>query len=238
MIAVTFALPAESSEFLKLLQNPIEGRIGDAEFTCGSLAGKHVCVLHTGVGERAARPRVQHFLAHQPPEMLISSGFAGALRAELEPGDLLLADNFSAPQLLVRAREALGHRAHVGPLATAGAVVDSAPERAALAAQTPAVAVDMETEFIADACRAGNVPMISLRAISDTPRAPLPAPASVLFDVDRQKTSFAGLSLYIVRHPVTLWRLGLFARRIAVARRSMTRALAILVQRGPAATHL
>ena len=231
MIAVTFALPAESSDFLKLLQNPIRGRIGEAEFTCGSVAGTHVCVLHTGVGAKLARPRVQQLLAYQPTEMLISCGFAGALGDELQPGDLLLASNFSAPHLLAAAREALGDRVRVGALASAGAVIDSVAHRAALAMQTGAIAVDMETDAIADSCNTANVPMLSLRGISDTPAAPLPAPADVLFDVEQQKTSFAAIASHVARHPTALWRLGVFARRVAYVRRAMTAALTTLIEK-------
>lgn len=230
MIAVTFALPSESADFTKLLQNPIRGRIGAAEFSCGSLEGKRVCVLHTGVGRKACEPRVRDFLAHQRAELLISSGFAGALTNQLSVGDLLLAENFSAADLLERARGALGNRVAVGRLATAELVVESRADREGFAAQSAAQAVDMETEFIADACRAAEVQMISLRAISDTPRAPLPAPANVLFDVARQKTNAVTLTSYIVRHPGSLWKLGAFARRIALVRRTMTVALSTLIR--------
>jgi len=229
MIAVTFALPAESSEFLQLLQNPICGRIGAAEFTCGAIQSERVCVLHTGVGETATRSRIRHFLEHQKPAILISAGFAGAL-GDLAVGDLLLSENFSNPHLLSDARKVLGAQIHVGRLATAAAVIDSMSERAALAAATGASAVDMETEFIANACQNAGVPLLSLRAISDTPSAPLPAPANVLFDVGRQKTSFTTLASHIARNPGTLWRLAAFAKRIALARRAMTGALATVVQ--------
>lgn len=235
MIAVTFALPAESSDFLKLLQNPIRGRVGAAEFTCASVAGNRVCVLHTGVGAKIARPRVEQLLAHQPAEMLISCGFAGALGDELQPGDLLLADNFSASPLLAVAREALGHRARLGALASAGVVVDSALARAALAKRTGAIAVDMETEVIAHACHTGHVPMLSLRGITDTPQAPLPAPPDVLFDVARQQTSFAALASHMARHPASLWKLGVFARRVAFVRRAVTAALITLLENHSAA---
>ena len=229
MIAVTFALPSESADFTKLLQNPIRGRIGEAEFSCGSIDGKHVCVLHTGVGRKACEPRVRDFLAHHRAALVISSGFAGALSNQFAVGDLLLAENFSAAQLVEPARRALAGRATVGRLVTAELVVEAGAVRERLAAEADAIAVDMETEFIASACRAAQVPLISLRAISDTPAAPLPAPGNVLFDVSRQKTSVATLAGYIARHPSALWRLAQFARRIGVVRTAMTMALSTLI---------
>lgn len=234
MIAVTFALPAESSNFLKLLRNPIRGRIGHAEFTCGFIGGTHVCVLHTGVGEKAAWPRIADFLEHQKTALLISAGFAGALTDELHVGDLVLADNFTAPHLLAHTRQALGGQLHIGTLATSGAVIDSVSERVALRERSGAIAVDMETDSIANACRTADVSMISLRVISDTPAAPMPAPADVLFDVARQKTDVGKIVSYVARHPGALWRLAFFAKRIALARRSLAAAIVTLVERDSA----
>jgi purine-nucleoside phosphorylase len=173
---------------------------------------------------------MRHFLEHQKPAVLISAGFAGAVGAGLSIGDLLLAENFSAPPLLTRARELLGNTVHVGPLATAGAVIDSVSDRAALAADSGAAAVDMETEFVAEACSAAGVPMLSMRGISDTAANPLPAPPRVLFDVARQKTNFLPLASHIARNPTAIWRLALFARRLTLVRRLMTAALCTLVQ--------
>ena len=236
MIAVTFALPAESSNFLKLLRNPIRGRIGHAEFTCGSIGGKQVCVLHTGVGEKATRPRIADFLEHQKTALLISAGFAGALADELHVGDLVLADNFTAPHLLAPTRDTLGTQLHVGTLATSGAVIDSVSERVELRERSGAIAVDMETEWIANACRTANVPMISLRVISDTPAAPMPAPADVLFNVARQKTDVGTLSSYVARHPGALWRLASFGKRITLARHVLAGAIVRLIERDSADT--
>jgi hypothetical protein len=83
----------------------------------------------------------------------------------------------------------------------------------------------METEFIAAACAAHRVPMLSLRVMSDTPSEPFPAPADVLFDLEKQRTNVARLVLYLVTHPGALLRLNAFRRRIALARQSLTSAL-------------
>ena len=231
MIAVTFALPAESSDFIKLLQNPMRGRIGDAEFSCGSIDRKHVCVLHTGVGEKATRARVQHFLAHQRAEMLISSGFAGGVSKQLGLGDLVIADNFSDAAVAKTAAAVLANSVvHVGELVTAPAIVDSPSDRAAFACERGAIAVDMETEFIAVECRSRSVPMLSLRAISDTVAAPLPAPGSVLFDIDQQKTNYSSLLLHLAKHPSAIGRLARFTKQVSTARRSLTAALQLLLQ--------
>src|SRR5690348_16553610 len=99
MIAVTFALPAESSEFLRRLRNKSRADRNDISVTRGRIDHRDVKVLHTGVGENACRERLSKFLEHQQSDALISSGFAGALDDRLVVGDLLVAKNFSTLDL-------------------------------------------------------------------------------------------------------------------------------------------
>ena len=173
---------------------------------------------------------MQQFLAAHSPRLLISAGFAGALTNDLSVADLLLAQNFTSPQWLERSRGALGENVRVGILATAPVITDTPDERRDLARRTSAIAVDMETEFIAEACRAASIPLIALRVISDTPAQPMPSPPRVLFDIAAQKTKSAVLALHVAKHPASLLRLIAFARRIATARQRLTWALATLVQ--------
>ena len=223
MIAVLFALPPESSGFIHLLQNPTRGPAG-SHAVSGTLHGHAISVLHTGVGEKATRARLEKFLRAQTPQLLISSGFAGALSDQWRVSDLLLARNFSSAQCDINFR--------VGNLATISAVIDSPAERQALA-DTGADAVDMETSHIAALCAAANVPMISLRVISDTPAAPFPAPPQVMFNVERQGTSFMPLFAHLLLHPTAIGRFISFARQIAHARQSLTTALDALVRSVP-----
>ncbi len=202
MIAVAFALPAESSEFLRR-------------------HGRDVPVLHTGVGPQIASARMRAFLAENPkPRLLLSAGFVGALDPSLQVGELFLADNFDPA-----AARALLPEAQVGKLASTLAVTDSAAARSALAAKTGARAVDMETEALAAECARAGVPLLSLRVITDTPAHPLPAPPHVLFDLERQRTPALRLAFYLATHPAAIPRLLAFAQEIAAARISLTNGL-------------
>jgi|KBSMisStandDraft_5_1062788.scaffolds.fasta_scaffold862190_1 nucleoside phosphorylase len=211
MLAVTFALPEESREFVQLL------RRREAPVT----------VFHTGVGEKACRARIEPFLDTRPFDLLISSGFAGGADSSLGVGDLFLAENFSDPQLLARAQDLLVSR--VGQLVTAPHVIQSAGERAQLMHETGAAAIDMETEWIAQACAKRKIPMLSLRVISDTAAAPLPLPPEVLFDLERQKTDPLRVASHLLRHPVHVPGLIRFARQIAAVRATLGAAVYELV---------
>jgi nucleoside phosphorylase len=177
------------------------------------------------------RMHVENFLRQPQFKYLISAGFAGALDRELQIGNLLLAENFSSPELLRSPHlDCAESGLFVGRLATVPGVIASKSERDRWAAESGAVAVDMETEFIAAACAAHRVPMLSLRVMSDTPSEPFPAPPEVLFDLEKQKTNFARLALYLVTHPGALKRLNAFRYRVARARRSLTAALDSLLR--------
>ena len=230
MIAVTFALPAESSAFLSRLGNKSRSDRHDIKTIRGEIDDRTIEVLHTGVGEELCRQRMASFLQDRQFDCLISAGFAGALNDKLRAGDLLLAENFSTVELNAM-RSGLGssliHRAN---LLTVTSIIDSIEERQKIAQTTGALAVDMETEFIARACAEHGIPLLSLRAITDTPRESFPAPAKVLFDLERQRTSMMKLALHLSKHPGAIPRLIVFARRVARARSTLATALVSILQ--------
>ena len=78
MIAITFALPAESSDFVRLLENRGTVSREGIETTRGHLHEKSLVVIHTGVGKKVSRERMETILHRERFEYLISSGFAGA----------------------------------------------------------------------------------------------------------------------------------------------------------------
>jgi len=229
MIAITFALPAESQEFLRSLGNKSRDHRNGIRIIRGKVDDRTIEVFHTGVGKNVCRERVGKFLQDQHFDYLISAGFAGALNDQLQLGDLLLAENFST----VRLEEnfsLLSFPIHMGDLLTVPALIDSRGERNKLALMSGAVAVDMETEFIARACATHGIPVLSLRVISDTPKELFPAPANVLFDIERQQTRMPKLAAYLVAHPHRIPRLVQFARRIAHARKILADALVATVR--------
>ena len=231
MIAVTFALPVESSEFVRLLKNPHENSREGVESIRGELDGRTIAVLHTGVGEKACRPRIETFLRREQIRYVISAGFAGGLDPELKVGHLFLADNFSSPALLQSPNLDLAEEnLFVGKLVTAPGIADSTTERERIAAATGGSAVDMETQFIAEACTAHEIRLLSLRAITDTAAEPLPAPPSVLFNIDKQRTSLPRLAAYLAMHPGAIGKLKTFRDRIAQVRHSLTAVLVSLVR--------
>jgi nucleoside phosphorylase len=235
VIAVTFALPAESREFLRSLSNKSRDDHNGIDTIRGKIDDRTVEVLHTGVGEKVCRERLGKFLSaierirrgEEGPQFncLISAGFAGALTDALRVGDLLLAKNFSTVDLRGRWSSLSSLPIHLADMLTVPALIDSGEERMKLAHASGAGAVDMETEFIARTCAKLGVPLLSLRVISDTPHHLFPAPANVLFDIERQQTHMLKLATHLLANPSRVPHLVRFAKRIARVRRILASAL-------------
>jgi nucleoside phosphorylase len=230
MIAVTFALTAESSEFLRSLQDKSRNNRNGVRTTRGKIDDRSIEVLHTGVGGKVCRRRMARFLQDQRFDYLISAGFAGALTDDLSVGDLLLAKNFSTVDLGERWSSLLSSPIYLADMLTVPGLIESAGERSKLGLTSEAVAVDMETEFIARACAKVGIPLLSLRVISDRPRELFPAPANVLFDIERQQTQMLKLAAHLLAHPTRVPHLVQFARRIARVRKILADALVEVVR--------
>jgi adenosylhomocysteine nucleosidase len=231
MIAVTFALPAESSEFIRRLRDRTDTERNGVRIVRGKMHDRMIEVLHTGVGEKVCRQRVAKFLQDQRFDLLISVGFAGALNDQLQLGDLLVAKNLSSIDLSSICASLSSMPIHIGDLLTVPALIDSSAKRHEIAQGSSAAAVDMETEFIAGACADHSIPLLSLRVISDTPDEPFPAPTKVLFDIEQQRTRLLKLASFFLAHPNRVPRLIQFARRIAHARKILASALVALINK-------
>jgi nucleoside phosphorylase len=224
-IAVTFALRSESSEFLRRLGNKSRVDRNGLRIVRGTIDHRSIEVIHTGVGERSCKQRIGKFLQDQQFDLLITAGFAGSLNHQLQVNDLFFARNFSTLDRK-RAHSSLSNVSiYAANMLTVPGLIDSSEERERIARESGASAIDMETEFIARACAIHGIPLLALRVITDTPTQPFPAPPSVLFDVQQQRTHIGALAKWLLTHPKRIPGLVQFARRIARARTILTNAL-------------
>jgi adenosylhomocysteine nucleosidase len=165
MIAVTFALPEESKDFVAKLQGAGRLIAGALPVITGELGGRGIVVCHTGVGAESCNGRIAAFLQEHRPASLISSGFAGGLDPALKVGDIIIAGNFSNEALLEKMGAPLAVKT---TMTTQAQVAERVADKAALFSQTGAAAVDMETAIISGQCAQLGIPMVSLRGISDS----------------------------------------------------------------------
>jgi adenosylhomocysteine nucleosidase len=230
VIAISFALPSESSALVSLIDDRTQVKRDTYHFIRGTIAGCEAAVLHSGVGVKVAAPRVAAFIETEKPHLFIGAGFAGATRDDFRPGDVIVGENFSDPDLVSKAMACLqAYQPRTVVLLTSESIVDSPAERSAIGFAHGADAVDMETSAIAAACRARGIPLLSLRAISDTVAQPFPAPPPVLFDLEQQQTNLRVLLPYLLGHPRAIPSLIAFARRVGHARKRLAHAIATVL---------
>src|SRR5258705_7508746 len=134
-IAVTFALPAESSKFLRRLGNKFRADRNGISIVRGTIDHRSIEVIHTGVGENICTQRIGKFLENQQFDFLISAGFAGSLNHELQVNDLFVAKNFSTVDL--KHTQSLSNVSiYAANMLTVPALSDSSEERERIARES------------------------------------------------------------------------------------------------------
>ena len=206
MIAITFAVPHESADLRKAMR------------------GDEVVIAHTGIGTVAAEKCVSSLIATHRPRWLLSAGYAGALDPAIAHGELFAATNFTSPELLDRST------ARRGILTTQQSAAETPTQKAALARETGAQAVDMETSAIAAVCAAHGVPLLSLRAISDTASAHIPVPLHVSYDLKKQRPRIFALLAFLAGNPSRILPFARFVRGLTPARAALTTEIIALLQ--------
>ena len=226
MIAITFAVPHESHELRRALQG--SAPVGARGWLRGNLARQDVLLVHTGIAAAAAEECMRALLAAHRPRWLLSAGYAGALDPALAHGELFLATNFTALEFLARSR------ARRGTLTTQDRAAETPLEKAALARETGAQAVDMETSAIARVCAEMGVPMLSLRVISDTASAHIPVPLTASYDLARQRPRVGALLAFLAGNPARILSFARFVRGLTPARAALTSGILAILESEPA----
>ena len=235
---VLFALGRESGPFRRTFrpQQRFAGAPCRARF-CGP-AWLSVLVVETGMGTANTR-RALDWLLGRPllgnvayrPKLVLSAGFAGALRKLLLVGDILVATEVADtegglwpttwPGELPEA--AWDPPLRRGRLLTVPHMVADPREKHALGERHGAVAVDMETATVARACSRAGVPFGCVRAISDDVDTPLSPRLAALFAAGR--VSPLRVLSQVVRAPGLMGELWRLARQTRIAARQLGKAL-------------
>ena len=183
-----FALRRESHGFRKEFRphQRFPGAPCWARF-CGP-AWLSVLVLETGVGAARTEAALQWLLGSPRlgnvpyrPKVVLSAGFAGALREEHRVGDIVLATEVCQPEGLswpVTWPQELPPGEwrpplHRGRLLTVPRLVESPADKEKLGREYHAVAADMESAIVARHCSQRGIPFGCIRAISDDLHTPL-----------------------------------------------------------------
>jgi len=174
-VGVVFALGIEAGGLEDLLDGAIFTRGHEFLVRQGGLKGRHVVVVQSGAGARAASHATEALLDGHRPQWVISAGFAGALDERLERHDLVMADGLvhadgrrlSIDLKVDPAALAQTPGVHVGPVLTVDRIVRLPEEKRSLGEKHRALTVDMESYAVAEACRRHQVRFLAVRIVSD-----------------------------------------------------------------------
>ena len=133
-------------------------------------AGIHsVSLCICGIGQQKAA-RAAHKLLEDKPDLLISTGYAGALKKGMAAGSLALDMMHSDRRLAAQAAQAAQEKkiiCHQGSFYCSEKIVKKGREKIRLGQETGAIAVEMESQAISKPAKSKNIPFLSVRAISD-----------------------------------------------------------------------
>ena len=197
-VGVVFALGIEAGGLEDLLDGVVSTRGHGFVVHQGGLKGRRLALILSGAGRRSAARAAEALITGHRPGWVLSAGFAGGLSPKLKRHDVLVADHLadtagnqvSIDLELDPAPLAAAPGVHVGRLLTADRVIRLPDEKRSLFRRYDALAVDMESFAVAEACRRRQVRFLAVRVINDTVDDELPPDVGRLL---AQKTRAAQL---------------------------------------------
>jgi adenosylhomocysteine nucleosidase len=226
-IAFVCAMPMELRPLTKRL-GLVKAELGGGPARTGTLDGRDVVAVVTGMGTELAAAGVRRLLDAVTPALVLVVGITGAVDDETPIGAMVL------PERIIDHATGREHTHHLhGPGEVRGAmwttdVITPASELPALVARG-VVSLDMETAAIALACEERGVPWTVFRAISD--RATDGSIDDEVFHLSHQDGTPDPKAVvrYLVRHPLRIPSLAKMGRGAKLAtERAADAALAAL----------
>ncbi|MDO9947608.1 5'-methylthioadenosine/S-adenosylhomocysteine nucleosidase [Glaesserella parasuis] len=195
-IGIIGAMAQEVEILLSYMAEPKLTEIAGCKIYEGKINNTDVALLQSGIGKTAAAMGTALLLQLTKPEMVINTGSAGGLDANLNVGDIVISTevrhhdidvtafgyekgqlpanpaafmaNEQLAQIAIKETEKAGFNAVSGLICSGDLFVNGSDMIARIRNDFPSVkAVEMEAASIAQVCHAFQVPFVVVRAISD-----------------------------------------------------------------------
>jgi nucleoside phosphorylase len=205
-------------------------RLGSARCHRFKISDQECVLITSGMGIRRAGLAAQTMVEAGTPRLFISFGIAGAVEPELEIGDVVAATAFcqlhqddlgplqnlaSLPdqscQDITRVMAERGAHFFLGT-----AVSTSGSQAVELLEKIKHPVLEMETAGIAQVAKDEGIPLLSIRSISDGPRAPIPLNLDEMMDEDANLKA-GKLIKAVFRRPGVLLKARQMLRNSAIA---------------------
>lgn len=214
-IAFICAMPMEMKPLSKRL-HLTKTTIGDVEVRSGTLDGRKVVAVVTGMGTELATRATERLLEAVTPDCVVVFGITGAVENETPIGTLIL------PEVVVNSETGSEHRPTPmgggtphGTMWTTNVITPPA-DLPGLRARG-VVSLDMETAAIAASCERRGIPWSVFRVISD--RASDGSIDDEVFKLSNQDgTPNPGRVIrYFLKHPLAIPRMARLAKGATLA---------------------
>lgn len=196
-IAIIGAMEEEVMIVRNVLENKKSEIVANSEFTAGTLLGKNVVLLKSGIGKVNAAMSTTILIERYQPDVIINTGSAGGLNPDLTVGDIVISQDvchhdvdatafgyaygqvpqmppkFEADEQLIQiaeksASELEGIRSARGLIASGDSFMSDPIRVQSVAEKFPGLqAVEMEAAAIAQVAYQYGLPFVVIRALSD-----------------------------------------------------------------------
>lgn len=191
-LALVFALPEEARGVLKASDWQRVGSSASLATYQGELNGQPTILAISGVGRAPAEATTREVVEQHQPLAIVSLGFAGGLTEGGAAGDVVVAETLLAvddtqppteslvsDDALVQAAGRVLEQKEIssrnGGCVTTSHIASDPEAKSLLREATGALAVEMESYWVARVCSDHNIPFLAVRAIVDTAEYTLPA---------------------------------------------------------------
>jgi adenosylhomocysteine nucleosidase len=214
-IGMIAAMPQESKALLRCIEEWELSMLGPFRCYRFQLFDRNCLLVQSGIGLKRAVDATYALLAATSPQFLISFGVAGAVKDDLQIGDVVVANNTclldkGIPGQFLRlalmseaargaAAQALrprGARLVSGTALTTRGSQAVQPGRKEIAHPV----LEMETAGIAQVAAERGISLIALRAVSDGPQAPIPFDLEGVYDA-QYNLRMSQIIKTVFRHP-------------------------------------
>jgi adenosylhomocysteine nucleosidase len=215
-IAFICAMPMELSPLVKTLELQ-KAEIDGVEVHRGTLDGREVVAIVTGMGTKLATEAMERLLDATPVDRVVVVGITGAVENETPIGTLVL------PEAVVNSATGAEYRPHPmgggeprGKMWT-GDVLLTNPDVIADLRAKGVVSLDMETAAIAESCERRGIPWSVFRVISD--RATDGSVDEEVFRLSNQDgtANAKAAAAYFAKHPQRIPQMARLARGAKLA---------------------
>ncbi|MFQ5933653.1 MAG: hypothetical protein ACE5KI_03315 [Dehalococcoidia bacterium] len=244
MLAVVAAMRRELAGIEGMLSQGHRTNLGGTTVFEGERDGQKVILAATGIGGKQAGEVMALVAERYRPQALLCIGYAGGISEELEAGDLVLysrvhllesplpPDGQATPldskpcdgELSRLARQAL-ERAEIvfreGDGVTVPHLISESGTKRWIGEHLNAVAIDMESYWVARAAELNQIPILGVRAITDPVDQRAPDMASVIDGTG--DVSYWRALTHVLSHPFALYPMLRLARNAGRANRSLAK---------------